>query len=127
MTRRKLEVATEDRDPAICIFRLSGNLYGDPEGYAFQTLVREKFNAGTKGLVIDLGDVDRIDSSGVGILASITVSAQNAGAGVVLASLSTTVEKVLEIAWFQRWADHAGSVDEALKKLAAMGDPSKGS
>ena len=47
-------------------------------------------------------------------------SASQAGAGMVLASLSPTVEKVLSIAMLLDHIDHAKSVEDALTRLDWM-------
>lgn len=121
MTRHTLRYTVEPRDEAILIFHLSGDLYGSDEGYAFQNEVRAKVAAGHRKIVIDLGEVRRIDSSGVGILVAVMWSCYQAGGALALASLPSTVEKVLGIAMLLDRMTHAGSVDEALTRLGESG------
>jgi anti-sigma B factor antagonist len=120
MWKNKLEFRGEARDELTWVYTLSGNLFGSPEGYGFQEEVRQRIVSGARRVVIDLAAVDRIDSSGVGILVATMWSASQAGAGLVLAALSPKVEKVLSIAMLLDHIDHAGSVDEALTTLGAM-------
>jgi len=120
MWKNKLEYGSEARDEQTFIYTLTGNLFGSTEGYAFQDEVREKIASGVKKVVINLEKVDRIDSSGVGILVATMWSASQAGAGLVLASLSSTVEKVLSIAMLLDHIDHAASVEDALTRLDWM-------
>jgi anti-sigma B factor antagonist len=115
--REPLQTQCEARPDGAWVFRLSGNLFGSPEGYAFQEEVRQKIAGGPPGIVIDLGGVIRIDSSGVGILVAAMWSASNAGTKLVLATLPKTVEKVLGVAMLLDHIAHAPSVDEALAKL----------
>jgi len=117
---KKLEVSGETRDGRTWIYTLSGNFFGSPEGYAFQETVRQNIAAGARRVIIDLEKIDRIDSSGIGILMALMWSASQAGAGLVLAAVSPTVEKVLSVAMLLEHIEHAGSVDEALSKLDAM-------
>ena len=120
MWRKKLEVCGEARDRETWIYTLSGNLFGSAEGYAFQEETRERIRSGTKKLVVDLAAVDRIDSSGVGILVATMWSASQAGAGLALASVTPKVERVLSIAMLLEHIEHADSVDAALVKLDEM-------
>ena len=117
MWKNKLEYSGEARDDQTWIYTLEGNLFGSPEGYAFQEEVREKIASGVKKIVIDLEKVDRIDSSGVGILVATMWSASQAGSRMVLAALSETVEKVLSIAQLLDHIDHSASVEDALTRL----------
>ena len=121
----KLAVESNEHESGALIYSLSGNLHGTPEGYAFQDDVRNRFSAGTRKIVIDLAEVDRIDSCGIGILAAIAMSSQSSGGGLVLASLPERIEQVLGVTHFLQFVEHAASVTEALEKLDAMKLPAK--
>jgi anti-anti-sigma factor len=120
MAKRKLTVEFEEVGETTGLYRLAGGLYGTSEAFAFQDEVRRKLEAGMRRVAVDLAGVDRIDSSGVGILAAIITSAQRRKAGLVLASLPSHVEQVLSIAWLLKCVEHAASTPEALAKLEAM-------
>jgi len=117
MVNTKLEVHEEVRDDHTRIFTLSGCFFGGAEGYAFLEDVRQKISSGTARIVFDLSAVKKIDSSGIGILVASMWSASGAGSRLVLASISTVVEKVLSIAMLLDHIDHADTVEEALAKL----------
>jgi len=121
----KLSIEISQHESGATIFSLSGDLHGTTEGYAFQDQVRDHFSAGTCKIVIDLAQVARIDSCGIGILAAIAMSAQNAGAGLVLASLPERIEQILGVTHFLTFVDHAASVPEGLTKLDGMKLPGK--
>ena len=120
MWKNKLEVHCEARDDQTVIYTLSGNLFGSPEGYGFQEEVRQKIAAGIKRIVVDLESIERIDSSGIGILVATMYSASRAGARMVLAAISKKVETVLSIAMLLDHIDHADSVEAALAMLDRM-------
>ena len=120
MTVRNLEVSAVDRDATTSIYTLAGDLYGLKEGYAFQEQVRTRIARGARKIVLDLAAIERIDSSGIGILVSVMFSASHAGGGMVLAAISARVEKVLGIAMLLDRIERAASVDEALEKLDGM-------
>ena len=72
-------------------------LFGTSEGYGFQDRVRECIASGSKRIVIDLGRVARVDSSGVGILVSLLFSGYRARGGVVLASIPSNIKDLLRM------------------------------
>jgi anti-anti-sigma factor len=116
----KLEVRSEARDDQTWVYTLSGSLFGSTEGYAFQEEVRQKIASGARKVVIDLAAVDKIDSSGIGILVAMMWSASRGGAGLILAALSARVEQVLGIAMLLDHIDHTATVEEALASLERM-------
>jgi anti-anti-sigma factor len=118
--KKKLEFSANQRDDRTWIYTVSGHLYGLNNGYTFQDDVRERVSAGVRKVVVDLSRVERIDSSGIGILASIMFSASQAGGGLVLAALPKRIEQLLSMAMLLDHIDHADSVDEALARLDAM-------
>lgn len=118
--KKKLEFEARQQGDDTWIYALSGNLYGSPEGYGFQEDVRKRVAGGARKVVVDLSSVERIDSSGIGILVTIMWSTSQAGGGLVLAALPGKVEQVLSIAMLLDHIDHAPSVDEALAKLGGM-------
>lgn len=120
MFNSHLEVESTQRDDQTWIFAIKGSLFGSTDAYAFQDQVRSRISDGAKKIVVDLSSVDRLDSSGVGILVAVMWSASQAGGGMVLASLPDRVEKVLEIAMLLDHIDHADSVDAALSRLDGM-------
>jgi anti-anti-sigma factor len=120
MSRKKLEVASEARDDQTWIYTLSGSLFGSKEGYALQEEVQQKIASGVRKIVIDLASVESIDSSGVGILVAMMWSVSQGGAGLILASISDRVEKVLSLAMLLDHIDHADTVHNALARLDHM-------
>ena len=55
-----------------------------------------------KELIIDLGGVDYLDSSALGMLLLLRERAANLGKGVTLAKMHGTVEQVLDVANFDK-------------------------
>ena len=121
----KLSIEINEHDSGTTIYSLNGNLHGTPEGYEFQDDIRKRLSSGTRRIIIDLAEVGRIDSCGIGILAAVAMSAQNTGGGMVLASLPERIEKIIGVTHFLSFVDHAASIPEALEKLDAMKLPAK--
>ena len=120
MIRKKLEYSRETpgaADRELVVFTLAGSLSGAEPAYGFQDDVRQLIAGGVKKIVIDLAGVDRIDSCGIGILASLMWSASQAEAGMVFAGIPHHVEKLLQIVMLLDHIDHAPSREAAIAML----------
>jgi len=117
MAKRKLDYSSETPDDNTIIYTLTGYLFGSSEAYGFQEDLRQRIAGGVKRIVIDLETVERIDSAGLGILASVMWSASQAGGQMILTSLPKQVEKLLDMALLLDRIDHADSREQALAKL----------
>jgi len=120
MTRRKLEYSSEAPDAGdleLVVYTLIGPLCGSEPAYEFQDEVRRKVAGGSRKIVIDLAGVERIDSCGIGILASLMWSASQATAGMVFAAIPPQIEKLLQIVMLLDHIDHAPSREAAIALL----------
>jgi anti-sigma B factor antagonist len=59
--------------------------------------VRDLISKGSKNILLNMGDVNYIDSSGLGELVSAFTTAKNQGANVKLLSLNKKVKDVLQL------------------------------
>ncbi|MFO7654033.1 MAG: STAS domain-containing protein [Candidatus Krumholzibacteriia bacterium] len=105
----------EDDHRAV-IWNLRGRLIGDPLCYEFLESVRAEIDAGRPNVVLDLGGVDQINSTGLGILASIYISSHNHGGRVCLVGVSGRTEQLLDATGLRNFMPLCDSVDEALNR-----------
>ena len=112
----KLEIRCDTIDERTCAYVLSGNLHGGNDAYAFQDEVRDKIT-GSQRVILDLAEVDRIDSSGIGILVALMWSASQSDGRMVLAALPERFKKILEIAMLLDHIDNTPTVEEALQLI----------
>jgi len=80
----------------VAILDLSGRFLAGGDGPYLRQKVKDLIDAGTRNLIVHFADVPYIDSTGLGFLAGARVTAQNAGARIVLASLNRHVRKILD-------------------------------
>jgi len=80
----------------VAILALSGKFLAGSDGPYMRQKVKDLMEAGTRKLIIDFTDVPYIDSTGLGFLAGARVTAQNAGAGIVLSSINPHVRRILD-------------------------------
>jgi anti-anti-sigma factor len=120
MTKKKLEYSSENpwtTDRGLVVFTLAGPLNGSEPAYGFQSEVRQKIAGGCRKIVIDLAGIEKIDSCGVGILASLMWSASQANVGMVFAAIPRQVEKLLQIVMLLDHIDHAPTREAAIALL----------
>lgn len=80
----------------VAILELSGKLLGGPPGSEeFKDRIYELIDKGITNVVVDLADVKRMNSSGLGILISALTSLKNKGGNLKLAAVDEMMEGIL--------------------------------
>ncbi|MBD3336759.1 MAG: anti-sigma factor antagonist [Candidatus Eisenbacteria bacterium] len=88
---------SKDQVDDVWIIRLSGKLMGGPDADLVQEVVREGLSSGYKKLLLDLGDVSWVNSTGLGILITSHISVTNAGGVVKLMRVSRRIDSILMV------------------------------
>lgn len=81
----------------IAVLEPRGALIGDKETDELKTSARQLLEGGSKKLIIDLGDVDYINSSGLGALVSIYTTYTNNGARIKLCRMGKNIHNIFVI------------------------------
>jgi anti-sigma B factor antagonist len=81
----------------IVAFECSGRIVLGEESSLLRDEVKKTVQDGVKRIVLNLGEVNYIDSSGLGTLVSLHTTAQNAGATIKLANLTKRVGDLLQV------------------------------
>jgi anti-sigma B factor antagonist len=99
------------------VFDLSGRLtIGEPV-LTLKEAVRNQFNEGNVQLILNLGDVSYIDSSGLGELVSIFTTVRAKGGDVKLVNLTSKAKDLLQLTKLLTVFD---TYDDEAKALAAL-------
>lgn len=91
-----LTIASREVD-GVSVLDLSGRITLGEGSVILRDAVRELLNKGTKAILLNLGEVDYIDSSGLGELVSAYSSAKNNGGEIKLLNLTRKVEDLMQI------------------------------
>ena len=75
----------------------SGRIVLGEESSVLRDEVKKALQDGTKRIVLNLGEVNYIDSSGLGTLVSLHTTAHNAGSTIKLANLTKCVGDLLQV------------------------------
>ena len=101
----------------ILIFELSGYLTGHADTYEFLEDARERIAAGARKIVVNLAGIEKVNSSGIGVLAAVISSATNAEASLRFANIPGSVWKIMAIVGLSRVVTNHPSTEEAVADL----------
>jgi anti-sigma B factor antagonist len=114
----KLQVErVEHQHPAVQVVRLRGALMGTEECYAFLEEIQNEAREGPLRLVIDIHDVQHIDSTGIGILVSCYTSIVNRGGRLCLTGVAGRAEALLKIVRLFDVLERAETEEAAIRKI----------
>ena len=96
------------------VFSLKGNVMGGPDASDFQDELQELKDAGRTHLVVDVGRVKFMNSSGLGMLVGGMTSMRNAGGDLRLANVADRIRSLLIVTKLITIFKTYESVDEAV-------------
>jgi anti-sigma B factor antagonist len=104
----------------IAIVTVYGNMRGGPELRALHKSVKRLTEQGFPWIVIDIGNVDWMNSAGLGALISCMVSCQNHGGNVVVARPTRKVRSLFMITQVMKLFETRDSQIAAVEALREM-------
>jgi anti-sigma B factor antagonist len=108
----------EKIDNHVAVLSLHGKMMGGPETTALHDHIRSLMNDGISKVVIDLGGVKWINSSGLGVLMAAMTTLKNADGHMKLANITEKVESLLMITQLMRIFETYDSVDRAVSAMS---------
>jgi anti-sigma B factor antagonist len=111
----KLTLATRTKD-GILIVDCSGRIVYGEEASLLRSTVKNVLSKNNR-IVLDLGDVNYIDSGGLGVLVELRTSAQNAGGAIKLTRVTKHVSDLLQITKLLTVFDVYNSEAEAVESF----------
>ncbi|MEM1126839.1 MAG: STAS domain-containing protein [Bacteroidota bacterium] len=101
------------------VITLKGNVMGGPDGAKMHDTLHEFKEQGKKNIVVDLGRVKFMNSSGLGMLISGMTTMRNAGGDLRLAKVADRIQSLLVVTKLITVFKHYESVDEAVESFEA--------
>ncbi len=105
-----MKLRREDRDDVV-VFYVSGKLMGGDDADKFHNQVRAVLDDGFKNVLVDLGDVSWVNSTGLGILIAAHTTMTNADGKMRLCRVSKRVDSILMVTRlnmiFESYSDEA--------------------
>lgn len=97
----------------VMVLDARGRITLGPETETFRQRINTIIGAGRKRIVLDLGNVDYIDSAGLGILVASATSARQAGGELKLVNLTKRVRDLMQITRLSTLFETYDTVDKA--------------
>ena len=108
----------EKIDNNVAILSLSGKMMGGPETTSLHDHIRGLLNDGITKVVVDLGGVKWINSSGLGVLMAAMTTLKNSQGQMKLANVTEKVESLLMITQLMRIFETYDTVDRAVASMS---------
>lgn len=112
-TDKPMNFKVDERYNAVVI-ELKGNVMGGPDGAGLLDTLHELKDQGKKNVVVDLGKVKFMNSSGLGMLISGMTTMRNAGGDLRLSNVADRIRSLLMITKLITVFKHYDSVQEAV-------------
>jgi anti-sigma B factor antagonist len=104
-------------DKGVAVISLSGKMIGGPDALELNRQLHALLTQGKKKVVVDLGKVDLMNSSGLGMLISGLTSVRNAGGDLKLADVPAKILDLISITKLSKVFDHWKSVKDAVESF----------
>ncbi len=101
----------------VVILQLSGKIMGGPEAGEINNQINNLIDEGKKKIVIDLNDVEWMNSSGLGILIGAITTLKNNDGQLALINVSDRVENLLRITKLQTLFNMHPDLDAAIASM----------
>ena len=98
----------------VTVVGISGRIVLGDESAALRDLIAELLSKGDRKIVLDLADVNYIDSSGLGALVSSFATVRRQGGELKLVKLSDKVDDLMEVTRLYTVFDIADNEEEAI-------------
>ena len=102
----------------IVILTLDGGIMGGPDAALLSETLRDLVEEGKKKIVVDMEKVDKMNSSGLGILISGLTSVRNHGGELKLLHLGKKIQELLRITKLHRVFDIFDNEQEAIASFS---------
>jgi anti-sigma B factor antagonist len=108
---------TVRENSGVLIISLTGDMIGGPDAIKLSEALHEQVNAGRRNIVVDLRNVQWMNSSGLGILIGGVSAVRNHGGDLRLLNLNEKPRKVLEVTQLDRIFKIYSSEAEAVESF----------
>jgi anti-sigma B factor antagonist len=113
-------------EKGVAVVALKGWLMGGAETDEMEKTIREALERGNRCLVLDLGDVNHMNSTALGKLVGLRTSYVNRGGTIKLCNLDKKIENLFVITKLSLVFDVHASEREALASFGPGGCPEPG-
>ncbi|RJR31712.1 MAG: anti-sigma factor antagonist [Candidatus Latescibacterota bacterium] len=111
-----MRIVTREKD-GVVILDLQGKLMGGPDAEVFKATIHKLLEAGRKKVVVNLHDIDWINSTGMGILISGYTTMRRSGGDLRLLNVSDKIQSILYVTKLNMIFKCYGDENEAVESF----------
>ena len=100
------------------VIEFKGNVMGGPDAVSLNETLHKLIDEDKKNIVIDLGKVKFMNSSGLGMLIGALTTMRKAGGSLVIANATDKIESLLIVTKLITVFKHFKSLDEAVASFS---------
>ena len=104
-------------ESGVTVLDISGKIMGGPDAESFHELIKELIGEDKKKILVNLGKVNWINSTGLGILIAGYTSVRDADGEFKLLNVSDRIESILMVTKLAGIFDSFDDMDEALSSF----------
>jgi anti-sigma B factor antagonist len=112
--------ARTEMNGKVAIIEIKGSLVGDGDTDTFRSAVNDFIEQGNKSLVVNLGKVNYMNSSGIGAIIQAYNNYKKVNGEVKLAGITNNVQNLLVVTKLIDIFDVHETVDDAIDSFAKM-------
>ncbi len=112
-----MKLTSREQD-SVVVLSLEGNVMGGPDASMLNTEIHRLLESGKRKILVDLANVDAMNSSGLGMLISGLTATKNAGGTLKLASASVKIRGLLTMTKLMALFEHYDTVAQAVKSFS---------
>jgi len=109
----------------VLVLRLGGQLMGGPDADALRSTILASIQQGTEKILIDLGEITWVNSTGLGVLITSHLAARGKGGSLKLVGVSKRIESILSVTRLNTVFEVFSTEEDARKSFRSS--PSGGS
>lgn len=113
-----MKIKREEKD-GVLVLRLEGKLMGGPDADTIHNAIREGVEAGKKNVLVDLGSVSWVNSTGLGILIANYTTLKREGGMLRLLNVSKRIESILMVTKLNTIFESYNDEEEALQSFTS--------
>ena len=99
------------------VIKLKGNVMGGPDAKKFRNTLKELIEEGKTNVVVDLGKVKFMNSSGLGILIGGLTTMRNADGDLRICNAMERIESMLMVSQLNRVFELYSTLEEAVESF----------
>lgn len=101
----------------VTVVKMEGNMLGGPEASELNSALHKLLDAKKKNIIVDLGDVTLMNSSGLGLIIGAVTTMRNAGGNLKIAAATEKVTQVFKITKVSNVIELYDSVKSAVESF----------